>query len=162
MRAERIDMLEILTKKEAIKKMVEGEEVYATYNFDEYIKIEKVEGYALKDGKRAIGDRLLFAMKTNDDTFKTVNNTYLQMERITWERLRDVYINYIQGLPIGSEYFLIEDEEIQYSEIWEEENFKCITYERLCEYKYRNIYMFRIKKEKNKKERGKKNVRDFK
>lgn len=139
-------MLEILNKKEALKKMMEGEQVYTTYNFKEYIEIEKIKGYALKDEQYASGKRLFFVIQTKDDAFKTVNNVYLKIERVTWEKLRDVYLNYIKGLPIGDKRFLLEDEPLWYSEVWGEGKFEGLTYEWMCKYKNTNIYMFEIKK----------------
>ena len=139
-------MIEILSKKEAIEKMIKGEKIYTTYNFDKYMAIEETEGYVLRDEQYADGDRLFFVVQTNDDTFKTVNNAYLKMERVTWEKLRDTYLNYIKGVPIGNKRFLLEDEPLRCSEAWGKERFEYLTYKWMCKYKNTNIYMFEIKK----------------
>lgn len=142
------NMIKVLKKSEAIEKMLEGNGVYTTCDFKEYVPIKEVQGYVLKDGQYASGKQLFFATQTKEGDFKTVNNAHLKMERVTWEKLRDVYLDYIKGLPIGNKRFLLEDEPLAYSTVWGKEEFDSISYVMLSEHKNTNIYMFKIKEVK--------------
>ena len=84
--------------------MFKEEEVYITRDFWHFYKAEECTPDTFKKS-------CFFVVQTKQDSFQTVNRKDLQMKRITWEELRDVFKNLSLSLPIGENDFLIEDKE---------------------------------------------------
>lgn len=139
-------MIKVLSKEEGLKKMFKEEEVYVTRDFWHFYKAEECTPDTFKK-------RCFFVVQTKQDSFQTVNRKDLQMKRIAWEELRDVFKNLSLSLPIGENDFLIEDkeeeclDECKFIHSWGLINF---TYEQISKYKARNIYKIKIKEERKK------------
>lgn len=148
------DMLEILNKKEALNRYMEGEEIYTTVNFIGYKKIERCSLEDIREERDWDGNHIFFIARTKNKYFKTTNNSFLSMKRINWERFRDICMNYCNRLEVPNSSFLIENEEkddilfatarIKSKEI------KGINLQRLNEVKEFNIYEFRVKEGRKK------------
>lgn len=149
-------MLEILSKKEAINRYMDGEEVYTTVNFVGFKKIETRSLEDIREEKDWDGDHIFFVQQTEAKYFKTRNDSFLNMERITWEKFRDICLNYCYGLKVPEYYFLIEDKRKSIDQIAGTSrvmntNIKKITLERLEQISNNcNIYKFKIKEGKRK------------
>ena len=139
-------MIKVLSKEEGFEKMFKEEEVFVTRDFWHFYKAEKCIPDTFKK-------RCFFVVQTKQDSFQTVNRKDLQMKRITWEELRDVFKNLSLSLPIGENDFLIEDKEeeclgeCRFIHSWGLKNF---TYKQISKYKERNIYKIKIKEERKK------------
>ena len=147
-------MLEILSKKEAISRYMEGAEVYTTTNFVGFKKIERRSLEDIREEKDWDGDHIFFVQQTEAKYFKTRNDSFLNMERITWEKFRDICLNYCYSLKIPECYFLIEDNRKDISQIAGisrvmNTQIKGMTFERLEQIGNNcNIYKFKIKEAK--------------
>lgn len=142
-------MLEILSKKEAIDRYMDGEKIYTTVNFVGFKDLERCSLEDIREEKDWDGDQIFFIARTDNKYFKTINNSFLNMKRINWERFRDICMNYLNYSKVPSSSFLTENKEkkdigFAFSRIRGEE-IKNINFNRLNELKKFNIYEFRIK-----------------
>ena len=102
-------MLEILSKKEAIDRYMDGEKIYTTVNFVGFKDLERCSLEDIREEKDWDGDHIFFVQQTEKKHFKTRNDSFLNMKRITWEELRDVCLNCCIGLEIPKKFFLLEN-----------------------------------------------------
>lgn len=144
-------MLEILTKKEALNRYMAGEAVYTTVNFVRFRKIETLSLEDIREEKDWDGDHMFFIQQTKIKAFKTQNNSFLNMKRITWEELRDVCLNCCNGLEIPKKFFLLENTRKTIDDIFGivrimDTQVPKMTFESLKRYSQDyNIYKYKIK-----------------
>ena len=140
-------MLRILSKKEAVEQVFEGKKVFATWNFNFYNRIEDLDFQKIRDEKEYYDNHIFFVTKTKEKNFKTVKNNYLNMERVTWEELRDTCIDYISGVPVKNSWFLVENEDEQdiRDSTYRITDISAMRFETLNKFKKYNVYKLKIK-----------------